>query len=338
MATYTIGGFTRTSAPTSSSPEILQDDAETKPSQVSKDYWLYEKSNFPNTSPANGKWMLFYLNKDIDAAWIKAKTLMRKGALTGIPAMKVSTARENSRASDSNSQVIIFYCGPPDDEANVIRYGENLVAVMNYRSLNSNPYVFYKSDEQTMAGTRATGQGKNHLYKIRVPLGGNDFILEDVNKNQHVGIARKGKRRFDDDDEVEETRKRMIRLSPTHSPRQQTEEPALPVNPIGSAQSSSTSSSSFSSSSSSIDVTTRIKFRLENTPMDASCSTIVASFHVRQRLTELVGFLTSQMPTALTSMGSWTLLKTFPTEELTDLSLTIEDAGLRNAVVIARRN
>ena len=79
MATYTIGGFTRTSAPTSSSPEILQDDAETKPSQVSKDYWLYEKSNFPNTSPANGKWMLFYLNKDIDAAWIKAKTLMRKG-------------------------------------------------------------------------------------------------------------------------------------------------------------------------------------------------------------------------------------------------------------------
>ena len=86
--------------------------------------------------------------------------------------------------------MIIFYCGPPDDQVNVVRYGENLVAVMNYRSLNSNPYVYYKSDEQTMAGTRATGQGKNHLYKVRVPTGGSNFsLVGDVNQNQHSGIT-----------------------------------------------------------------------------------------------------------------------------------------------------
>lgn len=345
MSTFTIGGLTRTSASTTAtSPmgvEEVRDDAETKPSQVSSAYWLFESSSAPASSAGGGKWMLFYLNKDIDAAWIKAKTLMRKGLLTGIPSMKVSTARENARASDSNSQVIIFYCGPPEDEAAVVRYGENLVKVMNYRSLNSNPFVYYKSDDQTMAGTRATGQGKNHLYKIRVPTGGSNFsLVHDVNQNQLLGTTQKGKRRFDDDDEeIEETRKRMTRLSPTRSPHPQSHRPPSPVIHDG----STSLSSSIAASSSSSAVTTRIKFRLENIPMDgstsAASSTIVASFHVRQRLSELVGFLASQMSTAaLTPHGSWTLLKTFPTEELTDLSLTIEDAGLRNAVVIARLN
>jgi len=352
MSTFTIGGLTRTSASTtsaSSSPmgvEEVRDDAETKPSQVSSAYWLFESASAPPSSAGGGKWMLFYPNKDIDAAWIKAKTLMRKGLLTGIPSMKVSTARENARASDSNSQVIIFYCGPPEDEIAVVRYGENLVNIMNYRSLNSNPYVYYKSDDQTMAGTRATGQGKNHLYKIRVPTGGSNFsLVHDVNQNQLLGTTRKGKRRFDDgDEEVEETRKRMTRLSPTHSPHPHPLPlPHPPPSPIIRDGSTSLLSSSIAASSSSSAVTTRIKFRLENIPMDGSASaassTIVASFHVRQRLSELVGFLSSQLSTAaLTPTGSWTLLKTFPTEELTDLSLTIEDAGLRNAVVIARLN
>jgi len=344
MSTFTVGGFTRTAIANSSVAEVVHDDGETKPSQVSNDYWIYETSTSHSSSPGGGKWMLFYRNKDIDAAWIKAKTCMRSGILAGIAAMKVSTARENARASDKDSQVIIFYCGPPDDEDSVVRYGKNLVEAMNYVSINSNPHVYYKSDEQTVAGTKATGQRKNHLYKIRVPTGGSDFALASNNQDGATtsiagGTRRSGKRRLThEDDEVEETRKRMICLSPTHL---RNSHPTLPPNQPESANSASTSvpSSSFSSSSStSSSETTRIKFRLENVPMDDASATIIASFHIRQRLTELVGYLASQMPTSLAMTGSWTLLKTFPTEELTDLSLTLEEVGLRNAVVIARRN
>ena len=45
--------------------------------------------------------------------------------------------------------------------------GRNLVKHMDYRSING--FIYYKSDEQTNQGTRATGKQKNHLYKIEVP-------------------------------------------------------------------------------------------------------------------------------------------------------------------------
>ena len=38
--------------------------------------------------------------------------LYREGKLTGIHYMKVSTKKDNIRASDNTSGVIIFYCGP----------------------------------------------------------------------------------------------------------------------------------------------------------------------------------------------------------------------------------
>jgi len=373
MTTFTVGSRTRTAPVTPSTAagadEEIQDDGEIKPSRVSDQFWLQE--NAPGAMGSlDGKWMLFYWNKDIDAAWVKAKMLLRRGLLTGISAIKVSTSRSNPRASDKNSKVLIFYCGPPEDEVNVLRFGGNLVAAMNYRSLSpSNSFVYYKSDAQTMAGTRATGQNdKNHLYKIRVPPAASPCLVVDPPFNgvftpsgddatvmrpsfssssqqqhhlqqqppqQQQQQQRNGKRKLETADvDVEETRKRMSNLSPTKH---------LSENhgSVASSSSSSSSSSSLSSSSSSSPFpaapTTRIKFRLENvsSSSDAVAATIVATFHVRQRLAELVGFLTSQMPLGLA--GRWMLLKTFPTEELSDLSATIEDAGLANAVVIARR-
>jgi len=344
MTTFTVGSRTRTETRVTTAPDVdFPDDGEPRPSQVSDQYWIHE---IPpgRVGPTDGKWMLFYLNKDIDAVWRKAKSLFRKGRLIGISAMKVSTARENSRSSDSNSQVLICYCGPVNDEVNVTRYGERLLTEMDYRPFNTNPYVYYKSDQQTMAGTRATGQGKNHLYKIRVPVR-SQAALVDGSSNGALGRAdgdafaatraeqqgqRSGKRKLDTTDDVEETRKRMSCLSPRSASSSQTnlhtQNGDSIVHPVANG-----------CGDSSTPTMTRIKIRLENLSSDVATieNTIVAHFHVGQTLNDLHSFLSRQMPSGWA--GRWMLLKPFPTEELRDLSMTIADAGLANAVVIARR-
>jgi len=348
MSTLTFvahGSRTRTMAQNSNQELQAIDDGEPRPSQVSDQFWLFERPQGA-MGPVDGKWMLFYPNKDMDAAWIKAKKLFRGGLLTGISAMKVSTARDNSRASDSGSRVLICYCGPVNDEPNVLRYGENLLAQMKYRPVNSNPFIYYKSDDQTSAGTRATGQRKNHLYKILIPK---SYVDDDdsVNNNRidasitgfgDANVAssasnavvapreeqRRGKRKLDAADEVEETRKRISLLSPAHASS-------------GSLLSSHSRSSPPPNVSDPGDggIMTRVKIRFENIPVEVADSAVVASFRTGQRLVDLVAFLSSQIP--LGPSERWALLRTFPTEELTDVSRTIAEAGLSNSVVIARR-
>ena len=80
--------------------------------------------------------------------------------------MKCSTAYENPRASGSDG-VIICYCGPPGDEDAVLDYGENLAMKMKYTS--SNGWMYYKTDLQTEAGTRATGATNNTTYRTPCP-------------------------------------------------------------------------------------------------------------------------------------------------------------------------
>ena len=81
--------------------------------------------------------------------------------------MKVATKKQNPRASDASVGVIIFYCGPENDEKLMMSYGQNLLKYVPYT--NSNGFMYYKSDIQTFQGTRATGRKKNSKYKIPVP-------------------------------------------------------------------------------------------------------------------------------------------------------------------------
>ena len=56
---------------------------------------------------------------------------------------------------------------------------------MDYRSVNG--FIYYKSDEQTNQGTRATGKQKNHLYKIEVPKFGkrkSDTTKDDTSQKK----------------------------------------------------------------------------------------------------------------------------------------------------------
>jgi len=118
-------------------------------------YWLL----YGKHGDIHGKWMLFYDKARIDKEWAKMKQLYDESKLGNVISMKCSGAKPNPRASDNNNHVIIVYCPEPDimSIGNIIV--ENLV---DY----SSPYIYYKSDTQTRAGTTATGQTVNHLCKL----------------------------------------------------------------------------------------------------------------------------------------------------------------------------
>ena len=91
--------------------------------------------------------------------WDFVKIKYRAGRLEGIHSIKVSTSCHNPRASNSSQGVIIFFCGPSDNEAKIIQVGQKLLEEIPYKIYTE--WMHYKSHEQTGAGTAATGQKKN---------------------------------------------------------------------------------------------------------------------------------------------------------------------------------
>jgi hypothetical protein len=120
-------------------------------------------SNFRNNS---GKWMLFYNKQSMNENWILAKKLYRENKLDGVVSMKCSTLYKNIRASPDD-HVIILYCNNSNDEEIIMNIGKKILVLFNYIESQT---IYYKTDEQTMEGTIATGCIKNHTYKLLNPL------------------------------------------------------------------------------------------------------------------------------------------------------------------------
>uniref|UniRef100_A0A183CH33 Rhodanese domain-containing protein n=1 Tax=Globodera pallida TaxID=36090 RepID=A0A183CH33_GLOPA len=139
-----------------------------KPSEVNEVPFLFEQNvvqmaEFKIEKHEAGKWMMFFdKHSELDTKWAEAKRLYNAGTLEGIKSMKVSTAFDNPRARDKKKGVIIFYCGPSWDEAKMMSIGHRLLDKMPYKF-----HFAYKADWQTLEGTRATGNLKNHLYVIK---------------------------------------------------------------------------------------------------------------------------------------------------------------------------
>ncbi|HJJ47075.1 MAG TPA: DUF1917 domain-containing protein [Methanocorpusculum sp.] len=90
-----------------------------------------------------GKWLIFLLPEEIDAAWIKIRNATVEGRL-GIGA-KVSTARENEDSRDGR-KVIYVFTAKWDDEPDVMRVREEL------KMLGFKDRIGYKRNLDTYAG------------------------------------------------------------------------------------------------------------------------------------------------------------------------------------------
>ena len=142
---------------------------ESKPSTEIDELWIY------HDRMDRGKWMLFYDKDKLDDAWEKAKDLFDQDELVGISSMKVSTKKDNPRASSAHEGVIIFYCGPCSDTENMLAFGENVLDKMDYNIFSQDhhpftlPFFTFKTEVQSAAGTRSLGQLKNHSLRLPFP-------------------------------------------------------------------------------------------------------------------------------------------------------------------------
>jgi hypothetical protein len=93
--------------------------------------------------------------EDLDKLWTTVYKLYHQRKLSGIRSAKVSTMKQNQRASSSSEGVICLYCGPYSNQELMISIGENLVKELDYHS--DSGFMTYKSDVMTNQGTRATG-------------------------------------------------------------------------------------------------------------------------------------------------------------------------------------
>jgi hypothetical protein len=165
--------------------------AQYSPSQVFDSYWVYalednRAATFPNL---DGKWMMFFPMSEMDARWTEACQLYRSGRLFGVNSMKASTAKQNpmpERLHGPNEGIIIFYCGPCEDQANVMAYGRNILNNMHY----PRETFYFKSDKPHLIDWR---KQYKHMYYINtlqhysgsygVP---NNFFPTNLNQNIFV--------------------------------------------------------------------------------------------------------------------------------------------------------
>ena len=122
--------------------------AQFNPTQILDSFWVYAfDQNIANTFPnQDGKWMMFFPMSEMDARWNEACHLYRSGRLFGVNSLKASTIRQNpmpERLHGPDEGIIIFYCGPSEDEANVMEYGRNILNNMHY----PRETFYYKSDK-----------------------------------------------------------------------------------------------------------------------------------------------------------------------------------------------
>ena len=132
------------------------------PSCVEDNPWLYERKT-STCGYDTGKWMLFYPLKFMDEKWILAKKLYRENRLVGVSSIKCSTLFKNPRASSLSGMIIIIYCNESSNEEKILNIGRKLLDLFNY---TEQQVIYYKTDLQSNQGTFATGNFKNHEYKL----------------------------------------------------------------------------------------------------------------------------------------------------------------------------
>ena len=136
------------------------------PTQITNAYWIYH-GGLDVIFIDTGKWMLFYPKLLLDSKWIELCNLFDNGKLFGVVSMKCSTSMKNPRSSTSNNDngVIILYCNYSSNEEEIMNIGKKIVYyIQDYPSYA----IYYKTDEQTLVGTKATGATKNYTYMIKI--------------------------------------------------------------------------------------------------------------------------------------------------------------------------
>lgn len=134
-----------------------------KPTSTFDRFWIIDMIS-TTISKNTGKWLLFVDQDYVDELWKKVQNFLHSEDVpSNVVGAKVSTMKKNPRASADNF-VICVYCRNSEQEQEIMQTGEEIIDKIGYQP---SPYMHYKTDEQTMQGTRATGQKRNWKYRIQ---------------------------------------------------------------------------------------------------------------------------------------------------------------------------
>ena len=115
------------------------------PSKNTSDFWIIarrKKGEYPISNQNSGKWLVFADIHEIDSIWDKIKLATENGLLGG--SSKVSTAKPNPNATNSNKKVICVYTYDYTDKDDVMRVRDEL------RALGITNKIPYKTDKATI--------------------------------------------------------------------------------------------------------------------------------------------------------------------------------------------
>ncbi|XP_055341283.1 uncharacterized protein LOC129590207 [Paramacrobiotus metropolitanus] len=132
------------------------------PRENTKTKWMSIAVN--SNCYGGGKWMYHFDEEEIDEKWIRIKELVAAGGLTGVKKVVVST-RRSIVEGNFTEYVLLFICGPAEEEDTVTAVGKQLLRVLPPRSCDGG--IYYKSTEQSERGNQKSGQDVNHLYFLR---------------------------------------------------------------------------------------------------------------------------------------------------------------------------
>lgn len=131
-------------------------------------------------SKPGGKWMLYFPRDIINKKWQEAAGLYRERKLCGIKYISCSTAASNPSAIEAQGKgVILFACGPCEDEALVTNYGKTIIQEMNYTS--NVGYIGYMADDPSAVKAMPFMERKNYLYRLYFKATGYRYAEEYVN-------------------------------------------------------------------------------------------------------------------------------------------------------------
>ena len=139
------------------------------PMEVTDSEWVYHdviRDDVPKLKKVNvGKWMLHYPKRMLNSKWSSLCKIFDAGKLSGVIEMKCTTAMPSPRSSNPYNGCIILYCINSEDRDSIMEIGRRIsVQLYDYPE----PYIYYKTNEQTRVGTIATGATNNSTYRLEL--------------------------------------------------------------------------------------------------------------------------------------------------------------------------
>ena len=134
------------------------------------DEWLHYEGELPpllmlkgdRDVSLRGKWIVWCKKSQLDSVWHRARRALAEGRIEGVDGMKCSTLVGGPRASLQGEHAMIFY-NQSGQEASILRAGRSII-----RHMYCKDTIFFKTNQQTRAGTVTTGQLRNWRFYLRV--------------------------------------------------------------------------------------------------------------------------------------------------------------------------